>query len=119
VPSTRTARPATRLTIYVAEPHRHGHRYAVTLLLERAAALGIAGGAAFTGILGFGRGHHVHEGRIVHQPDETPLTVVIVDQRPALDRLLPALHELLPHAFAVLDDVDTIRYLRDGQPRAR
>ncbi len=115
----RTTRPATRLTIYVAEPHRHGHRYAATRFLERAAELGIAGGAVFTGILGFGRGHHLHEGHIVHQPDETPLTLVIIDDRAAIDGLLPTVDELLPHAFVVLDDVDTVRYGRDdaaGRP---
>jgi PII-like signaling protein len=81
--------------------------------MERAATLGIVGGSVFAGFCSFGRGHHLHEPHMFHASDETPLTVIIVDDRDAINDLLRAMRTLLPHAFAVADEVTVIRYKRD------
>lgn len=109
----RSTRRAWRLTIYVAAPHRHDQRHAVGRFLESAATLGIAGGSVFAGFCGFGRGHHLHEAHFLHGPDETPLTIIVIDDRDAITDLLRAQTRLLPGAVAVVDEVTEIRYRRD------
>lgn len=110
-PVGKTVGPACRLTVFVAEAHRRGQRYAVTRFLERAAEMGCPGGTVFQGLAGFGRTGHQHASHLLHAPDKMPLSVVVVDRRDRISALLPVLDELLPGAVAFLDDVRTIRYV--------
>ncbi len=104
------------MTVYVAERYRHGQPLAVTRLLRRAAAEGVAGGTVFAGCAGFGRHRHVHRAGYVHGPDETLLVRVVVDSPDRLRAFRQVVDELLPGALVVIDNVDVIRYVRRAAP---
>jgi uncharacterized protein len=110
-PSQRIERQAVQLTLYVAEPHVGDRRSKVDELLHAAAAAGMSGGTVLAAFQGFGR-RHEHEPTMWHRPDETPLTVVFVDQAQRIDALLPIIDEILPDAVAVTEEVRSIRYIR-------
>ncbi|HMA46826.1 MAG TPA: DUF190 domain-containing protein [Frankiaceae bacterium] len=101
-----------RMTVHVAERHRRDQPLAVTRLLRRAAAQGVAGGTVFAGCAGFGRHHHLHRAGYLHGLDETPLVLVVVDRPDRLRALRQVVDELLPDALVVVDDVDVIHYVR-------
>ncbi len=50
-----------------------------------------------------------------HRPDETPLTVIFVDQPQRIEGFLTVVDEILPDAVAVTEQVRSIRYIRPHQ----
>jgi PII-like signaling protein len=108
----RTTARATRLTIHCAQPYRH--REEIHEFIKQVSTLGISGASVFPGICGFGRGHHLHEIEHGRHADETPITIIVIDDGESINDVLRAMHTLLPHAIGMTDDVVTIRY--DRQP---
>lgn len=104
--------PRQRLTVYLAEPRRHHQHFVVTRVMERAREQGMSGGTVIAGFAGFGRHRHLHQARLWHGSDETPLVLMIVDKAERIQMLLPQLRTLLPDALVVVDEVETIRYSR-------
>lgn len=76
----RTERTARRLVVYAGQPRSGADSHAVSQLLRAAARHRLDGASLFAGFLGFGSQHHMHEGGLLHGPDETPLTLTIVDE---------------------------------------
>ncbi|HVB27652.1 MAG TPA: DUF190 domain-containing protein [Mycobacteriales bacterium] len=108
----RVQRRLRRLTAYVAEPPQRHEQSAIVRALEQAAELRMAGGTILAGFEGFGHGRHLHHTGLLHAADETPMSLVIIDTEERIDAFIPVLRELLPHAVVIVDDVDTIRYIR-------
>jgi uncharacterized protein len=110
-PRQRIERQAVQLTLYIAEPHLGGRRSKVDELLRAAVTAGMSGGTVLAAHQGFGR-RHEHEPTMWHRPDETPLTVIFVDQPRRIDAFLPIVDEILPDAVAISEHVRSIRYIR-------
>jgi PII-like signaling protein len=110
-PSQRIERQAVQLTLYVAEPHVGDRRSKIDELLRAAVRTGMSGGTVLVAFQGFGR-RHEHEPTMWHRSDETPLTVVFVDQAQRIDAFLPIVDEILPDVVAVTEQVRSITYLR-------
>ena len=109
--SMRVERPRMQLNVYVAEPHLHDRRSRVDQVMQRAAQAGASGGTVLQACRGFGR-RHSHEGTIWHAADETPLTLMFVDDEERIERVLELVDELLPDACAIIERGRAIRYIR-------
>lgn len=110
-PSQPIERQAVQLTLYIAEPHVGGRRSKVDELLRAAVTAGMSGATVLAAHQGFGR-RHDHEPTMWHRPDETPLTVILVDQHQRIDAFLAIVDEILPDAVATTERVRSIRYIR-------
>jgi PII-like signaling protein len=108
--------PAKRLTIFVGESDRVGHKPLATEIVHRAHAMGMAGASVFRGVEGFGASNHVHTTRILSLSDDLPIAIVIVDAAERIDAFLPAVDELITEGLVILDDVEIVRYV--GRDRA-
>jgi uncharacterized protein len=101
-------RRSLRLSVYLAENDRVGHRPCYTELVHRAAAQGLAGASVFRGYEGFGHGHRVHTTRLLSLADDLPVLVVMVDAPERIRAFLPVVREVAPHAMAVVEDVELL-----------
>jgi PII-like signaling protein len=61
--------------------------------------LGVQGASVFRGIMGYGRGHQVHRGRLFGVSDDRPVAVVAIDQEAVLRGALKEIRTLAPEAL--------------------
>ena len=107
----KLAGPAKRLTIFVGESDRVGHKPLATELVHRAHAAGLAGASVFRGVEGYGASNHIHTTRILSLSDDLPIAVVIIDTSDRIDAFLPTVEELVAEGLAIVDDVEIVRYV--------
>lgn len=96
---------ATRLTIYLTEDDRVGHRWAWEALVEAAREGGLAGATVWRGVEGFGRRGYVRSSRFVDAAEGLPLAVELIDRDERIDRFLPAVARLVAGALVVRERV--------------
>lgn len=107
---------ACRLTIFVGEDDRHGHRPLYTEIVHRAHARGLAGASVFRGIEGYGASSHIHTTRILSLSQDLPLSIVIVDTEERITGFLPELDDLIGEGLVIMDRVEVYRYVgRTGE----
>lgn len=105
----RASETATRLSVFLTDEDRSGHRGLHQVLLERARDEGVAGGTLWRGIEGFGRSGVVRSNRF---PDATlglPLVLEFVDSEERIASFLPAVGELAPAALVIRETVQLTR----------
>ncbi|MGH9298176.1 MAG: DUF190 domain-containing protein, partial [Acidimicrobiales bacterium] len=97
--------PTSRLLVFLTEDDRVGHRPTANALLERARALGLAGGTVWRGIEGFGRGGHLRAARLPDLARGLPLVLEIIDEEERVDDFVEVVRELAPGALVTLEPV--------------
>ncbi len=104
---------AQRVTVYIGNSDTWRGRNAVTALIEKCRAMGIAGATATLGVMGFGKTSRIHRAHLLGLSEDLPERVEIVDRPERIAELLPVLDELVQGGLVVLEDVQVIRYLHD------
>jgi PII-like signaling protein len=99
-----------RLTVFVGEADRHGHRSLAEEIVHRAHASGLSGASVFRGIEGFGASEQLHTTRLLSLSDDLPLAIVIVDAPDRVRAFVSQLDELLTDGLVTLDEVEVVRY---------
>jgi PII-like signaling protein len=108
----------TRLTIFLTEDDRDGHRPLWEALVETAREQGMAGATVWRGVEGFGRSGHL---RTIRFPDISrglPLAVEIVDMTERVDAFLPKVAELAPGALVTREEVALAHHRPAGAEQA-
>ena len=105
-----------RLTIYIGESDRHGHKPLATEIVHRAHAAGMAGATVLRGIEGFGASNHLHSTRILSLSDDLPIVVVIVDAEERITGFLDTISSLITEGLVTIEDVTVVKYT--GRPKA-
>jgi uncharacterized protein len=101
---------AVRVSVYIGESDRHGHRPLYTEIVHRARDAGLAGATVLRGLEGFGASQVVHTARLLTMSEDLPMIVTIVDTPERIDAFLPVLDELITEGLVVREDVDVIKY---------
>jgi len=79
-------------------------------MIREAAAVGISGATVIAAEQGFGR-RHSHRPTFWHRADETPLTVIFIDQGERIAAFLEQIvRPSIPDVVAVTSTVRTIRF---------
>jgi PII-like signaling protein len=99
-----------RVRAYFGErDHYHG-KPLWSALLELLRHEGAAGATVTRGIAGYGANSKIHAASIVDLSSDLPLILEWVDTAELVDRLLPAIEEMLPGGLITTDPVTIIRY---------
>lgn len=88
--------PSLKLTTYFGERDRDagGDRFLADALAELYAAHAIRASAVLRGCEGFGIAHRLQTTRLLTLSEDLPLVSVAIDERPRIERLLPAVTAL-------------------------
>jgi PII-like signaling protein len=100
---------ATRMTIYLNDGDRSGHKALFTAIVHRAHQHGLAGASVLHGIEGYGVSSFVHTDRLLDCADDLPAVVIIVDTDDKIRSFLPQLDELIGDGLVTLEPVEVVR----------
>lgn len=96
---------ATRLTIYIGDSDRHGHKALYRAIVELLHDEGIAGATVLHGIEGYGAHKQIHTARILDLSAQLPVIVVAVDLPKKIEAVLPKLDAMIEQGLVTTENV--------------
>jgi hypothetical protein len=106
---------AKLLRIHFGEDDRWQGRLLYEAIVERCRQLDIAGATVFRGIEGYGASTIIRRPHLLRFSSDAPILVQIVDTDENVQRLLPALDEMVKEGLIAMSDVEVIKYVhQDG-----
>ena len=109
------SQPAKLLRIHLSEgDHYHGKPVYEAIVLK-CRELGIVGATVFKGLEGFGESAEIHRPHLLTH--DLPIVVTIVDTEQNIQRLLPAVEEIVDTGLIAVSDVEVIRIQRKAGHR--
>ena len=107
--------PGKRVTIYLGESDKFGHKALYEAIVELLRAEGCAGATVIKGAMGFGKNSRIHTSSILRLSEDLPVMVIFVDTAERVDAIMPRISEMLSGGLVIVEDVDIARY-SEGQP---
>lgn len=105
---------ATRVTIYVGESDRWGHKSLYMAILELLKAEDCAGATVMRGLAGFGAHSRIHTAGIVDLSSDLPIIIEWVDDPARVARIMPRLEEMVAEGLITCEPVEVIAYSHRG-----
>jgi uncharacterized protein len=103
--------PAKLLRIHCSERDRYKGKPLYEAIVEKCRQLKIAGATVFRGLEGFGETAEIHRAHLlVH---DQPIVITIVDSAENLQRLIPAIEEIMDTGMIAMSDV-TVTRIQNG-----
>ncbi len=96
------------LVIFLAETETHGDIPLYEALVRKLNQKGIQGASVLRGVMGFGKDHHVHRGRLFGVSDDRPVMIVAADSEQNLRSVVPSLRKLSSSAPMLLMDAEQL-----------
>jgi len=100
------------LRVHILESDHYRGQALFEAIVSRCRELKIAGATVFRGLEGYGETGELHREHLLHH--DQPIVVVIVDTRENLDRLLPALEEMVGSGVLATSEVEMIRVQKNA-----
>ncbi len=104
-----TAGEAKRVRVYLSEGDTWRHQATHLAILELLRREGAAGASVFKGVAGFGTHGRIHTATLVDLAEPLPLVVEWVDTPERVQRLLPAICEMVGEGLVTVEDVRVAR----------
>lgn len=109
-----------QVTVFLGESDVYHHQPLHMAILERLRREGCGGATVTRGVAGFGaHSRMIHTASILRLSTDMPIVVTIVDRPDRIERVLPILADMAPHALIVAEDVEIVHAgvpLREGLP---
>ena len=102
---------AKMLRIHFGEDDQWQGRPLYQAIVERCRTLDIAGATVYRGIQGYGTSTIIRRSHLFHLSSEAPILVQIIDTEESIQRLLPALDEMVAEGLIAMSDVEVIKYV--------
>jgi uncharacterized protein len=106
----RTEGQGKLLRIFIGESDRWHGKPLYEAIVEHVRKEGLAGATVLRGIDGFGADSHLHTSRILRLSEDLPVVIEIVDTAENVDRILPALDEMVSEGMLTVEKVRVIAY---------
>ncbi|MFZ1136649.1 MAG: DUF190 domain-containing protein [Candidatus Korobacteraceae bacterium] len=107
---------AKMLRIHFGEDDQWHGRPLYQAIVERCRKLDIAGATVYRGIQGYGASTMIRRSHLFHLSSEAPILVQIIDTEENIQRLIPALDEMVAEGLIAMSDVEVIKYVhQEGQ----
>lgn len=98
------------LRIFVGEDDEHDGRPLYQAIVELLRREGLAGATVFRGIMGFGRSSVVHTAKVLRLSEDLPIVIECVDRAANIERVLPALDELIDEGLVTIEHAEVRIY---------
>ena len=102
---------AKMLRIHFGEDDQWQGRPLYQAIVERCRKLDIAGATVYRGIQGYGASTIIRRSHLFHLSSEAPILVQIIDTEENIQRLIPALDEMVAEGLIAMSDVEVIKYV--------
>jgi hypothetical protein len=102
---------AKMLRIHFGEDDRWQGRPLYEAIVERCRQLDIAGATVFRGIQGYGASTRIRKSHLLSFSADAPILVQIIDTDENIQRLIPALDEMVSEGLIAMSDVEVIKYV--------
>lgn len=109
---------AKMLRIHFGEDDQWQGKPLYEAIVERCRKLDIAGATVYRGIAGYGASTMIHRSHLLSLSPDAPILIQIVDTEESLQRLFPALDEMVSEGLIVMSDVEVIKYVHEGGRRS-
>jgi uncharacterized protein len=96
------------LLIFLSETESHGEVPMYEAVVRKLNHLGVDGASVMRGVMGFGKAHHVHRGRLFGVSDDRPVMILAADQEARLRHAAGQVRELIPEAAMLLVDAEQL-----------
>ncbi len=96
------------LWIFLSEADRHGEMPLYEAIIHQLVNLKVRGATVTTGIMGFGKHHHIHRKHLFGVNDDRPLLITVVDTEAAIQRALPAIKPMVKDGIMLILDADMV-----------
>lgn len=107
---------AKMLRIHFGEDDQWQGRPLYQAIVERCRKLDIAGATVYRGIQGYGASTMIRRSHFFHLSSEAPILVQIIDTEENIQRLIPALDEMVAEGLIAMSDVEVVKYThQEGQ----
>jgi len=110
---------AKMLRIHFGEDDQWQGKPLYQAIVERCRTLDIAGATVYRGIAGYGASTIIRRSHLLNFSHDAPILVQIVDTEENLQRLFPALDEMVSEGLIVTSDVEVIKYVHEGGKRSQ
>jgi uncharacterized protein len=105
---------ARMLRIHFGEDDKWQDKPLYQAIVEKCRELDIAGATVFRGIEGYGASTLIHRAHLLWSSDR-PIMVSVVDSEQNINKLLPALDQMVAEGLIAMSEVEVIRYVhQDG-----
>jgi PII-like signaling protein len=98
------------LRIFIGEADRWHGKPLYEAIILKAREMGIAGATMLRGMMGYGANSRIHTAKILRLSEDLPVVVEIVDNAEKIERLLPAIDEMVQEGLVTLEKVKVIHY---------
>jgi uncharacterized protein len=107
---------AKMLRIHFGEDDQWHGRPLYRAIVERCRQLDIAGATVYRGIEGYGASTMIRKSHMLRFSPDAPILVQIIDTEENIQRLIPALDEMVAEGLIAMSDVEVIKYVhQEGQ----
>ena len=107
---------AKMLRIHFGEDDRWQGRPLYQAIVECCRKLDIAGATVYRGIEGYGASTMIRRSHLLRFSSDAPILVQIIDTEENIQRLIPALDEMVAEGLIAMSDVEVIKYVhQQGQ----
>jgi uncharacterized protein len=97
---------ARLLRLHFSEGDRYRGKPLHEMIVKKCLELKIAGATVFRGFAGFGETAEIHRAHVIGH--DQPIVVTIVDTEEKLERLIPAVEEMMDKGLIAASDVECI-----------
>jgi|SRR3984885_11626400 PII-like signaling protein len=105
---------AKLLRIHFGEDDKWQGKPLYEAIVAKCRELDIAGATVFRGIEGYGQSTLIHKKHLLRSSDR-PIMVSVIDTEQNVNKLLPALDEMVDEGLIAVSEVEVIRYVhQDG-----
>ena len=98
----------TRLTIYIGDSFRYGHKKLYYAIVEMLHDEGIAGATVLHGIEGYGADKQIHTARILDLSGDLPVVIIAIDRTEKIEAVLPKLDAMIDKGLVTTEEVRVV-----------
>lgn len=99
--------PAKLLRVHISESDRAGHKPLYEAIVAKCREMKIAGATVFRGLEGYGETGEMHRAHLMRR--DQPILISIVDTAENIDRLIPAIEQMMNTGIMAESEVSVIR----------
>jgi PII-like signaling protein len=104
------------LRIFIGEgDHWHG-KPLYEAIVAHARKEGLAGATVLRGMMGFGAKSRIHTAKILRLSEDLPIVIELVDTAENIQKILPALDEMVGDGMVTMEKVQVIAYRAAPRP---